>query len=233
MIAGTIAVLEDPLDEPIESTGGSGGFTTVDVIETLEGFDDTDIQHGRVCDTIETRMDNVGVTDGGAIEVDTETRIDRVWTPWVADATDAGFVAAERTHGEEFPWTIFAARCRTSVDRVEIDVGDIVASFRDRDRAVDVWMVGANSGGAEIRYHSNARPADATRADIGVGFELPWQGTTAEGVMYRSGYVAIYSEGWGPRKFAAFVRDVVLPYAAVPEDDEGEQDTLGEGVAGE
>lgn len=220
MHAGTIGVLEEPVDEPLESYA-SGGFATLDVRETLEGFDGVEIQHGRVTDTIETQAEDIFVS-GSTIDVETTESSAKVWTPWVADVTDAGFVVAERTAGSdpEFPFQVFRARTGQKVERVEIDVADIIRSFRDRDRDVDVWMVGSDEGGAEMRYHGHARVADAKRASIGVGFELAWNNTVAEGVMYASGYVAVYNESWGPRKFASFVRDVILPHAEVPEDDE-------------
>lgn len=220
MHAGTIAVLEEPVDEPLESYG-SGGFATLDVRETLDGFDDATIQRGRASDTIETETEEI-IINGSTIDVETTGSVEEVWTPWVADVTDTGFVVAERTNGTDpgFPFDVFRSRTGQKVERVEIDVADIIRSFRDRDRDVDVWMVGSDDGAAEMRYHHHAHVADAKRANIGVGFELAWNNTVAEGVMYASGYVAIYNDSWGPRKFAAFVRDVVLPHAEVPEDDE-------------
>lgn len=229
MHSGTLAILEEPVADELESYG-SGGFSTLDVRETVEGFDDVPIQAGRAAATVETTIEEIHIS-GTDIDVEQVGDRERVWTEWVADVTDAGFVAAERTAGNdpEFPFDIFHARTGQPVERVEIDVASVVQSCRDRDRDVGVWMVGTDDGAAELRYHHHAKVADAARANIGVGFELAWNNTVAEGVMYESGYVAVFNDSWGPRKFAAFIRDLVLPHAEVPEDDEeGEQSTLDE-----
>lgn len=223
MIAGTIGLLDRPVDDPLESQSSSG-FSTLDVRETQTAItSDAPIQTGRVCATVESRDEDIAVY-GTTIDVETVAGQQRVWTPWVADVTDAGFVAAERTRGE-FPFDVFWSATGRRVEPATIDVAGIIKTFRDGDRDIDTWMVGSSEGGAEMRYHTHARPAAAARADIGVGFELPWSGTTARGVMYEGGYVAIYSGGWGATKFAAFITDVILPHADVV-DETAEQQTL-------
>ena len=81
----------------------------------------------------------------------------------------------------------------------------------------------------DMRYGRGALKKDAIQAEIGVGFETPWHGTVVKGVIYNSGYLAIYNpSSWGPMQFAGFVREEIMPVAEVPdvEEDAGEQSTL-------
>lgn len=232
MIAGTLAVLEMPAADPLESYS-SGGFATLDVRETQEYLDGSTVQHGRAAATVETETEEIH-TSGGSIDVESVPTTDRVWTPWVADVTDAGFVVAERTRPGDrfpFPFDMFTARTGVDVEPVDIDVPQFILNQQDADRDYKVWMVGQRDAedNTAMEYGRKAYSGDAPDANVGVGFRLPWRATTIKGVLYTSGYVAIYQpSGWGPMQFARFVREELLPVAYIPTDDEEtEQDTLG------
>lgn len=233
MIAGSIGLLEDTVDEPLDSYH-SGGFATLDVQETQQYLDDSQVQHGRACDLVESRDEDIFV-DNGTIYVERVASQERVWTEWVADVTDAGFVAAERTSGSNppFPFGVFMARTGQRVEEAEIDTGAFLDAQRDADDLIDLWFVGQDSEGRDsvsMDYHTAARLAPGDVPNIGVGFETAWGGTTARGIIYASGYVAIFTDGWGPIRFASFLRDEVLPHAYVPEENDAksEQTTLEE-----
>lgn len=235
MIGGTIALLEAAVGEPLESQG-TGGFSTLDVRATQQYLDDSTVQRGRVCAHVESRTDEIH-TDGTTIEVEQVGATDRVWTDWVADVVDGGFVAAERTAGSDppFPFDVFRATLETPVDPVEIDT----AAFTEaRPDGTTLWMSGSKGETADDHRPNDVTmsygpSANQTGNNVGVGFETPWQGTTARGVVYASGYCAIFNETWGAVKFARFVREAVLPHATVPDDESGAQSTLTGGVCEE
>ena len=238
MRAGTIAKFEAPTDAPIESYN-DGGFRTIDVRESQSGLGgDGIVQSGAVCATVEATEDSIGVS-GTNIEVETVSSNRRTATEWVADPTGAGFIVAASTDSGEppFPFDVFQARLGVRVDPVVIDVGSVISGLADAyDGETEVWMDGRKSESAvetepdnvSISYGRKATLESARRAEIGVGFETGWRANYIKGVIYQSGYLAVWEESWGPVQFARFVADAVLPHAWVPEpEEEGEQSTLG------
>lgn len=232
MIAGTLALMADPSDEPLEPAGGDA-FATLDVEETQAAFDDAVIQRGKACSKVEGRTEQIHV-EGSHIDVEELTTTERVWTEWVADVTDAGFIAAERTRGSDpaFPFGMFRAITGSDVDPVEIDTLAFVEAQRNADRAPDIWFSGSKvetedpeaANDAAMQY---GREANQAGGGTGVGFRLPWRSVTVKGIVYESGYVAIY-EDWSAVQFARFVRSEILPHASVP-DEETEQAELPDG----
>lgn len=229
MIAGTLGILEDTVTARLKSKNG-GGFTTLDVQGRDEYLDGAAVQYGRACSTVESTQEEIHVLDG-EIEVESVGTKERVWTEWVADVTDAGFVVAERTHSENpmFPFDLFRAATGETVDPARIDPGAFVRQQDD----VDLWFSGSKAETPDTEPNDvdmgYGRDANQAGGNVGVGFETGWNGTTVRGVMYASGYVAVYNDTWGPMQFARFVRDAILPVAHVPDTEEGtEQDTLEE-----
>lgn len=235
MIAGTLAVLEDTCDEPLESKGNDS-FTTLDVQETFSYLDDRQVQQGMACSRVESKVEEIYV-NGTDIDVEMVGSVEQAHTEWVADVVDAGFVAAERTAGSdpEFPFDMFRAICGTQVDPVRINPGAFVRAQQDDGRDVDIWYAGTKQetesdldpDDVDMAYGRKATTEAAKDAEIGVGFKTPWNNTTVKGVMYASGYVAIHNDSWGPMQFARFVSDAILPHTSVPDvEDSGEQQTL-------
>ncbi len=238
MIAGTLALLEEPARDELESFA-SGGFATLDVHETQEYLDGASIQEGLACNTVESTEEEIHVT-GTAIDVEEISSRSRVYTDWVADVTDAGFVVAERTSGNEptFPFDLFEARTDRDVDQAVIHPGRFVRAQEREEQLADIWYAGDKEPNGsdlepddvEMGYGADASTATARDASIGVGFKTRWNGTVVKGICYRSGYVAIFNESWGPVQFGRYLREQILPHAEVPDpDDETEQDTLGGG----
>jgi len=230
MIAGSIGLLERPTDDILESD--AGGAAALDVEDTQTYLDtDAKVQHGKACDRVETREERIHVDGAGGISVEEVVTDERVWTEWVADVTDAGFVAAERTSGGDppFPFGLFWARTGEVVQPAEIDTGAFVATQREADDLLEVWYSGRDPAGREevrMDYHGAAALAPGEDPNIGVGFRTSWGGKTVRGIIYASGYLAIYEDAFGPIQFASFIRDEILPHAGIPEDDDSEQTTL-------
>lgn len=240
MIAGSLALLEHPASEPLESYS-SGGFSTLDVRQTQTYLDDATVQHGRAAATVEGEQEEIHVA-GGEIDVESAPVNKKVWTEWVADVTDAGFVVAERTAGSEppFPFGLIESRTGSLVTPARIDVGQFVAAQRDADRDYEIWMAGRKTeiedddapDDVDIHYGSGALSKDAIQAEIGTGFRVHWHGSWVRGVLYASGYVAIYDpESWRTPQFARFVREEILPVAGAQERSETEQASLEEADA--
>jgi hypothetical protein len=224
MIAGTIGLFAESV---AELNSHSGSVATLDVQDTQTAFGDDPVQTGLAAAEVETRRDHVAIS-GTDIDVTTEPARERVHTEWVADPA-AGVVAAQSLGSGQppFPWGVFRAAAGTPIATAAIDT----TAFADAHDGIDPWFVGRDVAGREdvrMNYHSAATLAShEDEPSIGVGFHLPWQGTTVFGVAYASGYVAVFEGATGPIQFCRFLRDAILPYAAVP-DDEGGQVTLDE-----
>jgi hypothetical protein len=237
MIAGTLALLEEPADETLDSYH-DGGYTALDVAGTQEYLDDAAVQSGKVAALVESTQEEIHLS-GSDIDVERVETNERVVTDWVADTTDAGFVLAESTEPDDppFPFNVFQGRCNTDVVPAHIDPAAFVERQERRDRDVSTWFSGARYETGENQANDVSmgygRDANQAGGNIGVGFETPWRGTTVRGVLYASGYVAIYNpSAWGPMQFARFVREEIVPVASVPEpEDEGEQSELPDDTA--
>lgn len=236
MIAGTLALLEAPAREPLESYG-SGGFATLDVRNSQEYLDGSSVQEGAAAGTVEQTQEEIHVT-GTDIDVEEIPANSRVYTEWVADVVDAGFIVSERTSGTDptFPFDLFRARLGTDVRQATIYPDRFVRAQERSDDLAEVWYAGTKMvtdsdrepDDVEMGYGTNASRDTAREANIGVGFKTSWRGTVVKGTLYRSGYVAIYNDSWGPVQFARFVADEILPHAEAPDpDDDTEQETLG------
>jgi len=231
MIAGTIALLEGTADDELESK--SSGFSTLDVRETLTYLDHSTVQHGRACAHVDTQHEEVFV-DGTTIETETVSHPEEAYTEWVADVTDAGFIVTERTAGSDsaFPFDLFevATGCRLSEAR--LDPGAFITAQREAENAPDVWFSGSKAeteddldpDDVDMAY---GRDANQAGGNVGVGFRTSWNGRRIKGIMYASGYLAVYSDWVDTTAFAQFVREEVLPHTETP-DGEGGQATLDE-----
>lgn len=238
--AGTIGLLEGTVSDPIEPSEDVGA---VDVRSTQTDLDDGIIQHGRVTGLVETTTEMVHA-DADAITVERDLDMTRRWTDWVADFTDAGFVAAGSTGGNtdiEFPFGTFEVVTGVDITPAAIDLGAFYRRQRDADNNPQVWMTGRKQetesdhepDNTRIVYGEDALSKDAIQAEVNVGFNTGWQGKRVRGVMYHSGYVAVYNRSFGPVQFAQFVREEILPVAteAVEADDAQQSlDDVGGGV---
>lgn len=240
MIAGTLLQLATPCDDPLDSWYRNGDIPALDVERSqsaLEG--DHVVQSGVAGGTTEATEQRVTVgTDhtGGplAIDVETDRVTTRVATDWVAEVQESGLIVPESVAGDgevDFPIDLFYHAANAKPERLTVDVESLRSSWGARGELGDVWMSSRDANGTEIDYHGAAREADP--ATIGLGFERPWSGTVAEGVVFESGYLAVYSMSDAP-EFIRFVTDEILPYCHPRDEDDGdEQATLDESTGGD
>lgn len=236
MIAGTLARLESSADEPLETWFRDRGLPGIHVERTQSSFDDRPVQAGTAATRVEAtekRVD-VGVSGSGtavALDVTDEPSMETISTEWVADVTGSGLLAAASVNGDgkyPFPFDLFASVTDRDVERLRVDVSKLHAAWSAEDVLGDVWMVGSDDDqGASIDYHDRASPDE--KPTIGMGFERPWSGTVERGVVYASGYVAVYSSNTASA-FVRFVEEELLPYCET-ESEDSQQVTLGGGDA--
>lgn len=236
MIAGTLAVLREPVDEEIDHYSESGR-RAIEVEETQSTFEDTVVQRGMVAGRVPTNRETVTI-NGHSIDVETRETNHTVASEWVADAAGAGWICAESTHstGEEhlppWPFSTFQRRLGTAVEPVEVDPGAFAEAQEEAGRETDVEFVGKTAGqeSTSIEWGKGATQSRATSADVGVALTTFWDGNFVRAIVYASGFVAVWEpEDWTASAFARFVTEEVLPVAYVPDDDEdGEQSTLDE-----
>lgn len=237
MEAGKLAITTGATaDEPLSPVDEK--FRALSVEETYTYLDGSEVQTGKAVDTVDSREQHIEIThdDGGEVKIETETEKvgERVVTDWIGDLVDAGFACAASTAGTnaEFPFGMIRAEAGVPMAPACINT----AAFADAQEDMDVWMVGSkqtNAEGlehetAEINYHGDGLHERAARANVGIGFRTAWNGTMVRGVMYSSGYIALYDQTVTPVQFAAFVRDEVLPHTFLPdpESEPHEQATL-------
>jgi len=233
MIAGTVLLLAEPSDDTLHSKD-TGGFATIDVRETQEYLDGAAVQQGRACDIVETHTEEIHV-DGGTIATESVLSIGRFFTEWVADVVDAGFIATERTEGEEFPMGLFEAALGTDIARAQIDPGAFIAAQLRADKNPDTWFTGqkveypeGHPNDVQMGYGDDSTTAQqATEANIGIGFETSWQGKRLKGIVYSGGYLAVHNDSVGPVQFARFVREEIMPHAEAVEEDEAANEQAG------
>jgi hypothetical protein len=228
MQAGQIARLNRPAPERLTDTTEESHSLPALAVNSSQ----TDLEHDGVVQDctaaarVAVEREQALVYDGGITTDRVEGR-EEVVSDVVADVTGTGLVVAERVAGSgryPFPYDMIAAQTGRDLSQYELDIREFVEQFDD-DQLRDTWMTGVDNGdGVSIDYNQNANRDDAPRASVGLGFSLVWNDVHAEGVVYKSGYVAIYSS-WTAEVFLEFVDDAIMPVAHVAEDD-GAQATL-------
>lgn len=233
MIAGTIAQLDHAADDPLETAFQGGDLPALDVEQTQTTFEDTPVQSGVAATRIEVEREQASVTvdpDGDATGIHTtrEPVLTDVTTNWVADVTESGLLAAASVGGDgpfDFPFDLIAAQTDRTPQRLTVDIEAMHEDWveAEADGLADAWMTGEDDGESTAMQYHDAADVE-TRPTIGLGFVRPWNGTVEKGVVYASGYVAVYTSD-SATSFVQFVRDEVLPYASAG-DDGGVQATL-------
>jgi len=161
--------------------------------------------------------------------------INRKVVEFYADvSTDPGFIGVSSASDGEWLVKRIAAKTGVEVTETRVDVDEFAERIREEADAPNAWNVSRQQdygGGMEetsIDYHRSADLDAATNGTIGLGFEYFWDDTRVEGIVYESGYVALYSDTIS-EVFGAWVREEVLPHLYIPEaGEETEQDTLTE-----
>lgn len=235
MIAGTLAQLDEPADDILESaltTGTPGKLPALYVEESqtlLEG--EQVIQGGSAAGRVKDTRSEIAIPtdqDGNptTIDVDREDTKRQMATDWVADVRKTGIIAAESTGDEEpypFPFDLVAAQTNRSVQLLQFDIAEMYSAWKRDDALLEVWMRGAEFGdGTTIEYHQEA---GNDTPNVGLGFSATHGGVVLSGVIYKSGYLALHNSG-SPVQFIQFVEERILPYALSADDEESDQSTL-------
>lgn len=249
-MAGTVAELESPAEEPLESWFRNRDLPAVDVETTQAplGNDHGPVQIGTAASRIDDteREASVGVDGSGdpvALHVESVRTRSEVITEWIAEVSELGLVIPESVHGADskeypFPLDLFYARTSREPYLLEFDVRAIHRAWEDDNTLGEVWMAGTKEetdedevNDVDIAYGYEAEQL-SDLASIGLGFKRVWQGTVMRGVVYASGYVALYSCE-NASEFVRFVDGELRPFAERVEtndaqatlfDDEGGED---------
>jgi len=230
MIAGTLAVLEEPAAAPLSDYHDSGQ-RALDVDESHTYLDEYRIQQGRVAGRVKQEAERVHI-NGSDIAVERTPTRATVATPFIADVDRDGWILAERTHttGEDhlppWPFSQFQVITGATITPMGLDVPAFVERQQDAGREVTVEMTTTereHSGDTRIQWESQSVDA-ATRANVGTALTVHWGGRFVRLVAYASGYVAIWEPELPPATVGRFVHEEVVPVAVpLDEDEETEQ----------
>jgi hypothetical protein len=234
MIAGTLALLEELADEPLETETAGGTLPALDVRKTQADLDGNAVaQQGYAGGRVTVEVEDVMLAQSNSDDDDPLVVTERIetaeqhHTEWVADVTGHGLVLVASLGGDDnqpFPLDLISAQTGRDVRATGIDLRSLSAAWDLDDE--QTWYVGdSDVDGTTLRYHDAA--GQSGDANVGIGFERSWQTTGARGVVYESGYVAIYRE-WTPAVGIEFVAEEILPHAY---EHDTEQTKLGESNA--
>jgi len=125
MIAGTIAMLTEAADDPLEDYHDSGQ-RAIDVEASHTYLDGHRIQSGMVAGPVPEQTEQVTL-DGSSIEVEQRDTRRLAASEFVADVDGAGWILAERTqptdeeHRPPWPFTIFSTRLGYEIEPMGFD----------------------------------------------------------------------------------------------------------------
>jgi len=228
VIAGTLAVLDEPTDEPLDGFIRDDGYPALAVTNTQTTVDDATPQTGTVAGRIEDSVTQVHTgtdqNDVPYVETEREDAIQRIATDYYADVTGTGAVLAESIAANEqlpFPFDVIGAVAGTGIERRQIDVRTLFTDWDGDGGLSDVWMAGNDEFGAAMAYHGQASDVEPT---MGIGFRRAWNGTTIKGVAWASGYVACYNARHAADGLQ-FVADEILPYTETWDADQHQDQT--------
>lgn len=230
--ASLFLTLNEARDPEIQSKM-DGELPAIDA-EGARYLDGHELYFGTAADYVEEEIQKVHI-DHGKITTSREAVINRKMVEFYADvSTDPGFIGVSSDSDGEWLVKRIAAKTGVEVMETRIDVDAFAEQIRQEAEAPNAWNVSHTQdygGGMEettIDYHRSADLDSATDGTIGLGFEYFWDDTRVEGIVYESGYVALYSDTIS-EVFGAWVRQEVLPHLYVPDEgEETDQDTLTE-----
>lgn len=240
MIAGQLALLQDPAAEPLANYHDSG-YRALEVEETQTYLDDElTIQSGMIAGRVPSQREKV-VTNGHEIEVEQVTTSEKVATEFVADVDDEGWILAERTHSSEedhepdWPFNDLSTRVGQAIDPMQLKPYEFVRNQRDADRDYTVEMASReyNMDDVSIEWGQGALKKDAIKSDVGVALTTHWRDQFVRLVIYGSGYLAIWEPAeMKPELLGRFIHEEIVPIAHYGEDEveedgeETDQETL-------
>ncbi len=238
MISGSLALLQEPADEPLENYHDQTG-RALEVDETQAYLDDLVIQSGLVAGEVPKEEERV-ILDGHEIETETRTVTRRVASEWVADVDGEGWILAERTHSSDleadpdWPFNDFSTRVGQEIAPVRLKPWEFVRRQRDEGREWTVEMATheSNLDDVTIEWGHGALKSKAVDADVGVALTTFWNDVHVRLVIYASGYLAIWEPSeMDPELLGRFIHEEIVPIATFADDveveeEETEQQTL-------
>jgi hypothetical protein len=223
MNGGTLLLLNAPADQPLETTHNNGQPPAIEVKTRESRLESGGLaQHGRVAGFTSSEHRPIHVTESGTIHREAPEQVrERTMCQWAGDVTGTGLLICGSVAGEDrtaFPLDVFSSQLGRECHLVEIDVPALVEQWQDRDMLMRSWLVADDevpdeddddAERAAMLYHRAAEETDA-EATVGLGFIVEWDGTYGRGVVYRSGYVGLYSN-WSEPVAVDFVNQELLP----------------------
>jgi hypothetical protein len=229
VIAGTLGLLRETADEPLDNHYDSGG-RAVDVEASHSYLDGYRVQTGIIAGDVQTEREAVALS-GSSIEVERRPTNKKAASEFVADIEHQGWILAERTWSTEEdhlpPWPFSDLQRLTGQEIVPmgLDPTEFVENQVDADRTTSVEMTTVESrDGTQISW----RRADASQgrqANVGCALTVKWNSTFVRLCIYASGYLAIWEpEDMRPQELGRFVHEEIVPVAE-PLADEDEAET--------
>lgn len=230
MIAGTLAT-HDPVQDELEDWHHNDNLPALDVETTQTTHDNATYQSGTAATRLEDTRTSINLHTKDGVHLDTfrEKTIQEYATQWYADPTGSGIVLAESLGNPSseypFPYDLIATQLGVDVHRQAIGIEDVHGAWQSREDLDEVWLHANDTmgDGTSIQYHESANEQPGA-ASIGLGFKRSWSGTIVRGVVYSSGYVALYSAN-NPAEALGFVASELHPYTRDWDPEEHEDQT--------
>ncbi|WP_277540255.1 hypothetical protein [Haloarcula laminariae] len=225
MIAGTLFLLDNVVEEPLETSFRNGRLPALEVNGTQETFGDSTVQRGKAAANIVTEAEvpevaTVSGEDRKTLITERREQSERMLVEWVADVTNTGLVlssSVEGTEFDEFPVDLFLNATGEQAIPQYVDVEGLHIAWDDADELDSTWLNAAEGAeGSTIDYHANAHRDQP--ASIGLGFGRMWNGMVMRGVVYQSGYIALYSCDV-PSDAVQFIAEEILPHCSESEEE--------------
>lgn len=234
MYASIIGLAEEPFDEGAfheELPQNDTPAWHYQAFEDLSG--EAKLVEGRALVSVD-RTDENAFVQGDAIVTEEIDATERVATDFIVDL-GAPWMGIETSAAAKL-FDLFALKFGAhAVRRAEVDIDGVIDTLNPSE----VWQVGwaadepdedeeVGYAGATARYHDDAelrdRPPLAEYNQL--GFRTMWDNSLVRGTIASSGYVAMFDGATSREAFAAFVRDVVLPNASMPDTDQQDLDEV-------
>jgi len=232
MHAATLFLTRNEARDPQISSKMDGELPAIDA-EGVEYLNGQRLYHGDAADYVEQIAEDVHIDDG--IYTSRDEVISREAIEFYADvSTDPGFIGVSSASKGE--WFVKRVAAKTGVEAMEtcIDVDAFAERIREDDEAAaNAWNVsrqedyGPDLTETSIDYNRSADLETAVEGTIGLGFEYFWEDSRFRGVLYESGYVALYTDTV-PIVFGRWLQDEIVPHLYVPDVDEDEEAQLTE-----
>ncbi|UIO98928.1 hypothetical protein Hbl1158_10315 [Halobaculum sp. CBA1158] len=195
--------------------------------EATQYLDGHTVYHGTAADLVEEQAETVHV-DGSGVTTSREATLRKRAVDFYADvSSDPGIIGVSSESKGEWFLKRAGAQLGVSVKKTRINVDAFAAHVREQTETADAWNVsrsrdyGGDKEETSIDYHDAADIEAAERGTTGLGFEYFWGDDYMRGILYESGYVALYKDCI-TEVFAKWLRDEVLPFLEVDRDEEEE-----------